>query len=233
RIGLECLIRSADCEGRLLAPGSFLPVAERYHILPRIDRWVLEHALGVIADSEPAHSQIDYFSINLSGQSVADEDFITFALNLLRQSEVDPHRLVFEITETSAVTNFGRAAHLIRALRDMGCRFALDDFGSGLSSFSYLKNLPLDFIKIDGAFVRDIISDPVDLEAVKAINQVCQAMGLKTVAEHVESEAVLNKLREIGINFAQGYYIAPPRPLLGGHFERRKDEGEFTQEHTP
>lgn len=212
-IGLECLVRLRTAEGELLAPAAFLPIAERYQIMSRIDRWVFEHALDLIIDSAYPKSQIQFFSVNLSAQSVTDDHFIDFAFSQLNRAGVEPERFMFEITETSAVTNFGRAARLINGLRSMGCRFALDDFGSGLSSFSYLKNLPLDVIKIDGAFVRDILSDPVDLETVKAINQVCHTMGLKTIAEFVESEEILEKLRMIGVDYVQGYHIKRPVPL--------------------
>lgn len=212
-IGLECLVRLRTAEGELLAPAAFLPIAERYQIMSRIDRWVFEHALDLIIDSAYPKSQIQFFSVNLSAQSVTDDHFIDFAFSQLNRAGVEPERFMFEITETSAVTNFGKAARLINGLRSMGCRFALDDFGSGLSSFSYLKNLPLDVIKIDGAFVRDILSDPVDLETVKAINQVCHTMGLKTIAEFVESEEILEKLRMIGVDYVQGYHIKRPMPL--------------------
>lgn len=212
-ISVECLVRMRDADGMLLEPAAFLPIAERYHIMSKIDRCVLERALEVLANSEYSAANIDYFSINLSGQSMTDEHFVDLALDLLKQSGIDATRLVFEITETSAVTNLNRAAYLIKALRDIGCRFALDDFGSGLSSFSYLKNLPLDFIKIDGSFVRNVLSDSVDLETVKAINQVGHTMGLKTVAEYVESKEILDMLHAIGVDYAQGFYIAKPVPL--------------------
>lgn len=219
---LECLVRMRDSDGSLIQPAAFLPIAERYQVMPQIDRWVLEHALELITNAPSTFSQVDYFSINLSGQSMTDDYFIDFALDLLRRTGVDPRRLVFEITETTAVTNFSRATRLIKSLRDMGCRFALDDFGSGLSSFSYLKNLPLDFIKIDGAFVRDVLTDPVDLETVKAINQVGHTMGLKIIAEYVESEEVLEMLRSIGVDYAQGYHIA--RPMS---FEKLRNSAHF------
>ncbi len=227
---LEYLVRMRANDGGLLNPAAFLPIAERYQMMPQIDRWVLQNAIDLIVNAPPAFAQVDYFSINLSGQSMTDDYFIDFALGLLRDSGVDARRLVFEITETSAVTNFSRAAHLIKVLRDMGCRFALDDFGSGLSSFSYLKNLPLDFIKIDGAFVRDVLTDPVDLETVKAINQVGHTMGLKTIAEYVESKAVLEMLRSIGVDYAQGYHIARPMPfeelINSAHFRQRRSKGK-------
>jgi len=212
-ISVECLVRMRDVDGTLLEPAAFLPIAERYHIMSKIDRSVLEKALEVLANAAYSASNIDYFSINLSGQSMTDEHFVDLAVDLLKRSGIDATRLVFEITETSAVTNLDRAAYLIKALRDMGCRFALDDFGSGLSSFSYLKNLPLDFIKIDGSFVRNVLTDSVDLETVKAINQVGHTMGLKTVAEYVESKEILDMLRAIDVDYAQGYYIGKPLPL--------------------
>lgn len=212
-VGLECLTRLRGSDGALLKPATFLPLAERYDIMPRIDRWVLGHALDMIAEAAFPTPCVDYFSINLSGQSLTNDDFIDFALSQLQRADVDPARLMFEITETAAVADFGRATRLIAALRDMGCRFALDDFGSGLSSFAYLKNLPLDCIKIDGTFVRDIISDKVDLETVKAINRVARAMGVKTIAEYVENEAILQQLRAIDVAYVQGSHIAPAMPF--------------------
>src|SRR5699024_3576143 len=212
-ISVECLVRMRDVDGTLLELAAFLPIAERYHIMSKIDRSVLEKALEVLANAAYSASNIDYFSINLSGQSMTDEHFVDLAVDLLKRSGIDATRLVFEITETSAVTNLDRAAYLIKALRDMGCRFALDDFDSGLSSFSYLKNLPLDFIKIDGSFVRNVLTDSVDLETVKAINQVGHTMGLKTVAEYVESKEILDMLRAIDVDYAQCYYIGKPLPL--------------------
>lgn len=213
RVGLEFLVRMRAADGSILNPPAFLPVAERYNAMLRIDRWVLENAVRLIAECEDDTAHVEFFCVNLSAQSITDQYFVDFALEVLQRGEVDPKRLVFEITETSAVTNFSRAASFIKILRDTGCRFALDDFGGGLSSFSHLKNLPLDFIKIDGSFVRDMLTDPVNFETVRAINQVGHTMGLVTVAEYVENEEILERLRAIGIDYAQGYYINRPMPF--------------------
>ena len=209
RPGIELLLRIPDAEDGL-DPQNVLITAERYNVASRIDRWVLENALALIAGAERRQARIDHYSINISGQSITDEQFVDFARDCIERSGVDPGRLVFEITETAAVTNTRRAGELIHSLRAIGCRFSLDDFGSGLSSFSYLKNLPSDFIKIDGKLVRHILDDPIERSIVEAINQVGQAMGLKTVAEHVESRALLQALERIGVDYVQGYHVARP-----------------------
>ena len=213
KVGAELLLRVRTPEGEILSPQNFLITAERYHAAVRIDRWVLAHALELIEAHDHHDGRIDHYSINISGQSITDENFVDFALACINNSAVDPNRLVFEITETTAVTNTLKAGELIRSLRALGCRFSLDDFGSGLSSFSYLKDLPSDFIKIDGKLVRDILHDPIEASIVQAINQVGQAMGLRTVAEQVETRAVLDALRNMGIDYAQGYHVARPVPF--------------------
>lgn len=213
RLGVELLLRICDTDGSILSPQNFLITAERYHAAVRIDRWVIARALKLIEESNHHDGRVDHYSINISGQSITDEGFVGFVLECIENSSVDPTRLVFEITETAAVTNTLRAGELIRSLRALGCRFSLDDFGSGLSSFSYLKDLPSDFIKIDGKLVRDILRDPIEASIVQAINQVGQAMGLRTVAEHVESQAVLDALGRMGVDYAQGYHVARPMPF--------------------
>lgn len=210
RLGVELLLRLRQPGGRYLTPGQFLITAERYHAAPRIDRWVLEEALRLIASADHHHGRIDHYSINISAQSICDAQFVNAAVELIGSSGVDPGALVFEITETAAVSNTRRAADLIRSLRALGCRFSLDDFGSGLSSFAYLKDLPLDFIKIDGKLVREILRDPVEASIVQSIKQIGNAIGLKTVAEHVENPAVLEALRDMGVDYAQGYHVADP-----------------------
>ncbi|MES1924671.1 PAS/PAC sensor(s)-containing diguanylate cyclase/phosphodiesterase [Salinisphaera sp. T31B1] len=213
RIGVELLLRMRRDNGEIVAPQNFLLTAERYNAASRIDRWVLRHALRLIADARSEHAEIEHYSINISGQSITDEHFVDYARELITSHAIDPRVLVFEITETTAVTNTQRAGELMRTLRALGCRFSLDDFGSGLSSFSYLKHLPSDFIKIDGKLVRNIIDEPVECAIVEAINRVGQAMGLSTVAEHVESAALLEALRRIGVDYVQGYHVARPVPF--------------------
>ncbi|GAB3675242.1 EAL domain-containing protein [Salinisphaera aquimarina] len=213
RIGVELLLRMRGDLGEIVSPQNFLLTAERYNAASRIDRWVLRRALTLITEARPRHGGIEHYSINISGQSITDEHFVDYAIELIQSSAVDPRVLVFEITETTAVTNTGRASELMRSLRALGCRFSLDDFGSGLSSFSYLKYLPSDFIKIDGKLVSRILDEPVERAIVEAINQVGQAMGLMTVAEHVESLALLDALEAIGVDYAQGYHVARPVPF--------------------
>ena len=152
-------------------------------------------------------------SINLSGLSLNNQTFLPFVIRQLESSHVPPARICFEITETVAIANLSRAIRFISSLKELGCHFALDDFGSGLSSFAYLKNLPVDFLKIDGLFVKDILDDPMDLAMVKSINEIGHVMGKKTIAEFVENADVLNKLKAIGVDFAQGYGICHPRPI--------------------
>ena len=158
-------------------------------------------------------SRVEHCGINLSGHSLNDEQFLTYITRQLDETGVPTEKIVFEITETAAIRSLRNANHLIGLLKERGCRFALDDFGSGVSSFAYLKTLPVDVIKIDGLFVRDMADDPLDLAMVRSINEIAQLMGKTTVAESVEAAATMEKLREIGVDYAQGYWLAPPRPL--------------------
>ncbi|HEC13683.1 MAG TPA: PAS domain S-box protein [Acidiferrobacteraceae bacterium] len=199
---------------QLIPPMAFIPAAERYGMMPTIDRWIIKKVFTSFNEA-PAKRQkeINCLSINLSGQSLSDEGFLNFVLEKLDESAILPHQLCFEITETAAIANPQGAVKFIGHLRDCGCHFALDDFGSGLSSFAYLKDMHVDFLKIDGYFIRDIIDDPIDLAMVESINHIGHVMGIKTVAEFVESESIVNKLKELGVDYAQGYHIARPRPL--------------------
>ena len=204
----EVLLRMIDEEGRLLPPAMFIPAAERYGLMGEVDRWVVRESfryLGEIPGIELA--------INLSGLSFQDDGFMAFVHREIRAQAVDPKRVCFEITETAAISNLGRALTFMRDMKAEGFRFALDDFGAGMSSFTYLKNLPVDYLKIDGAFVRDIVTDPIDRAFVEAINRIGQVMGLETIAEFVENEVILRELAAIGVNYAQGYGIARPVPL--------------------
>ena len=209
----EVLLRMVDENGALISPGAFLPAAERYGVAPRLDRWVVEQTLERLAGAPDAFASLYLCSINLSGQSLSDAPFLEHVRTLIGRSGVPPDKLCFEITETAAIANMAAAHRFIASLRELGCHFALDDFGSGLSSFAYLKSLPVDFIKIDGMFVKDIVEDPIDLAMVTAINRIGQVMGKRTIAEFVESEAVVGLLREIGVDFAQGYHIGVPQPF--------------------
>lgn len=205
----ELLLRMEDDRGVIIPPASFLPAAERYNMMPRLDRWVVRQALHWLA-GQPGKL---IGSINLSGQSLSDEHLLDFILEQLRLTGVAPNRVCFEITETAAIANLTKAIRFISALRELGCRFSLDDFGSGLSSFGYLKNLPVDHLKIDGSFVRNISRNPIDEAMVAAISDIGRVMGLTTIAEFVESEDIEKRLRALGVDFAQGFHIARPVPL--------------------
>lgn len=210
----EILVRLAD-HGELIGPGRFIPAAERFGLMPQLDRWVVRHALAIIAgrialDRQP-HEQT--YSINLSGPALGDESFLLFLKQEFATTGVPPHLICFEITETSAVANLERAAAFISALRAIGCKFALDDFGAGMSSFHYLKRLPVDFLKIDGGFVKGMLRDRTDRAVVETINHLGHVTGIKTVAEFVETAEILVALESIGVDFAQGYFMGIPKPF--------------------
>ena len=211
----ELLLRMRDESGGLVLPGAFLPAAERYNLMPKLDRWVVESGLAWLSSSPEVLADLDLCSINLSGHSVGDEKFLQFVMNEVENSGVPADKICFEITETATVVNLTAATRFIGQLRKIGCRFALDDFGSGMSSFLYLKNLPVDYLKIDGGFVRDIVDDPMDFALVKSINDIGHVMGMRTIAEFVETEEVLQKLREMGVDYVQGYHVGKPQALLG------------------
>jgi EAL domain-containing protein (putative c-di-GMP-specific phosphodiesterase class I) len=201
-----------DGHGGLVPPGDFIPAAERYNLMPAIDRWVVEHAISWLAD-QAWKLDVPTLMINLSGQSLCDDKFLRFVLAAVRETRVPADKICFEITETAVVSNLVRAREFIDRLKQLGCSFALDDFGSGFSSFSYLKNLPVDYLKIDGAFVKDIAENPIDLAIVRAINEIGQVLSKKTIAEFVENNCTLETLRTIGVDYAQGYGISRPQPL--------------------
>lgn len=209
----EVLIRMLDDEGRVIAPGSFIPAAERFQLIAGIDRWVVTKALELLGREVERDPRVSV-ALNVSGQSLGDASFHDFVAGELLASRVDPWRLCFEITETAAVSNLERARRFIMRLRERGCRFILDDFGSGMSSFAYLKNLPVDFLKIDGGFIREMLDDAAQLAIVRAIHQVGRALGLATIAEMIESRAQLDAASEIGVDYVQGYFIRHPEPWL-------------------
>ena len=206
----EILLRLQDEQGEIIPPVAFLPAAERYNLMPEIDRWVVNAAFSCLLKNKMENCLL---SINLSGQSLGDDSFLDFIINKLETPGISPRSICFEITETAAISNYSKALKFITRLRKMGCYFSLDDFGSGLSSFGYLKNFPVDFLKIDGSFVRDMINDPIDSAMVVAINQIGHVMDIKTIAEFVENSEILKKLESIGVDYAQGYGIAKPMPM--------------------
>jgi diguanylate cyclase (GGDEF)-like protein len=208
----EVLLRMVGDGGELVLPEAFVPAAERYGVMPAIDRWVVQRVLAGWGRRQGERPECGC-SINLSGSSVNDEGFVRFLHQLLSGHRIRPHSICFEITETAAIVNLTKAAHFVRELKALGCRFALDDFGSGLSSFTYLKNLPVDYLKIAGNFVRGLADDPVDGAMVEAINKIGHVMGLRTVAEYVERPETLRRVREIGVDYAQGNAIARPGPV--------------------
>ncbi len=207
----EILLRMVTEDGQVHAPGQFIPAAERYNLMPMIDRWVITRVMKHIAETGAASS--DRYAINLSGQSICDPQILEFIVDQLRKNRVDASRVTFEITETAAIENMRQASHLVRVLRHLGCSFALDDFGAGMSSFGYLKAMEVDYIKIDGSFVKDIISDPVSRAMVESIHHIGRTIGLKTIAEFVETDDILDALKDVGIDYAQGFGVHTPEPL--------------------
>jgi diguanylate cyclase (GGDEF)-like protein/PAS domain S-box-containing protein len=208
--GIEILLRMKSQQNELIPPGAFLPSAERYDLIERIDYYVVEQVLRLL--SESGNDYPDCF-INISGMTLGRNELASRLKSLLEKYRIDPRKLVIEVTETAAIQNLTSALKTINELKLIGCRFALDDFGSGLSSFGYLKNLPIDFVKIDGMFVRDITNNPVDKGMVEAIKTVADTMGLVTIAEFVEDKLIQEELKKIGIYYGQGYGIAHPKPI--------------------
>ena len=203
-------LRKGDAE-----PAEFIPAAERYNVMPSIDRWVVREALDRVVHRVASGVKPYTVAVNLSGTSLNDERFLEYVIAQLSSHDLAPGAMCFEITETAAIANLGNVAHFMRELKARGCHFALDDFGSGLSSFMYLKNLPVDYLKIDGQFIENVTRDPVDRSMVEAISQVGRAMGIRTIAERVESLEVLQELGRLGIGFAQGFHIAEPKSTSG------------------
>ena len=210
----EILIRMLDERGELVMPMAFIPAAERYDLMPSIDRWVIRNAFAIIARQRAEkENSAGIFAINLSGASIGDERFLDYVREQFGRFAVSPHSICFEITETAAIARLDKATDFINQLKSLGCLFSLDDFGAGMSSFAYLKHLPVDFLKIDGGFVKDMADDPIDRAMVEAINSVGHVMGKKTIAEFVDGERVIRLLRKMGVDFAQGYGVAKPRPF--------------------
>jgi diguanylate cyclase (GGDEF)-like protein len=209
----EILLRLVDTDGDLIAPMAFIPAAERYGLMPRIDRWVIAHATKAIAEMRSSYAQSPVCMINLSGASVSDPGLAEFVGALLAQYGLPWSSIGFELTETAAITNLTSASLLMNQFKKLGCPIALDDFGSGMSSFSYLRRLPVDLLKIDGTFVTNMATDPIDYAVVESIQNIARVMGIRTVAESVEDQAALSALTQVGVDFAQGFYLGRPVPL--------------------
>ena len=213
----EFLIRMVDEEGRLILPYAFIPAAERYNMMTTVDRWVIHTAFQQLAcerhqNSTATNDHITF--INLSGTSLSDAGLLEYIHTQLELYQLLPHTICFEITETAAITDFTNAIHFIHKIKEHGCRFALDDFGSGMSSFSYLKRIPVDFIKIDGSFVKNMRTDRMDYAIIKAIAEIAHVGGIKTIAEFAQDEESIIALREIGVDYAQGHGIDLPKPIV-------------------
>lgn len=206
----ELLIRLEDEDGTLIPPGSFLPAAERYDLMEKIDFWVLDEFCRILESHEAFFQSINFVTINLSGQTINNGLFLERMISKVDSGEIQPQKVCFEITETVAISNLNSAVNFIDKLKAKGFRFALDDFGSGASSFAYLKNLPVDYLKIDGIFVKDIVDDPIDFALVKSINEVGHIMNMKTIAEFVENESIAQMLTSIGVDYGQGYGLGKP-----------------------
>ena len=209
----ETLVRFLDEKGKVIPPGAFLPAAERYNLATALDKWVISHLFEWLEQHPDCLNRLAVCSVNLSGLSLSDESMLDFITEAFIKYSIPTTKICFEITETAAIGNLNDATQFIQQLRGIGCSFSLDDFGSGLSSFAYLKNLPVDYLKIDGLFVKDILEDKVDLAMVKSINEVGHVMGKKTIAEFVENKEIFDLLNELGVDYAQGYGIAKPVPL--------------------
>ena len=207
----ELTVRLRDDDDVLVPPSEFIPAAERYNVMSVIDRWVMGQAIALLTERRERGVPLPLIAVNLSGTSLNEQSFVEFVLHIVEPELASG--LCFEITETAAVTSLANARYLMSELKGRGCRFALDDFGTGVSSFVYLKTLPVDFLKIDGQFITHITQDPVNRSMVEAISKVGRALGIATVAECVESEAVLTELRRLGVDFVQGFHLAAPLPI--------------------
>ena len=221
----EVLLRMTDEHGQIIPPGNFIPAAERYGLMPALDRWVVTHALHTLARYPKQLREIHTCAINLSGMSLGDESLLGFLQQQIEEFHVPPQILCFEITETSAIANLDNAIRLITELKALGCRFSLDDFGAGMSSFNYLKRLPVDYLKIDGGFVHDMLENPSNFAMVEMINQIGHMMGKRTVAEFVENEATIDALRKMGVDYGQGFCIAKPMPWNYEYFAAASTQG--------
>jgi diguanylate cyclase (GGDEF)-like protein/PAS domain S-box-containing protein len=211
----EILLRMRDENGGVISPGLFIGAAERYNLTPAIDCWVIRQAFRWLVSEADERERLMMCSINLSGQSLGDEKFLPFVIDQFRMSGLDATKICFEITEHAAVASYSQAVRFINALKELGCKFALDDFGEGMSSFGYLKHLPVDFLKIEGGFVKEMLHDPIDREMVRSINEIGHLTGKKTIAEFAENEDIITMLRGMGVDYAQGYGVSEPKRVSG------------------
>jgi diguanylate cyclase (GGDEF)-like protein len=209
----EMLLRMRDESGRIIGPDTFFGAAERYGLMPGIDRWVIENTFRWLVSDTDEREGLAVCAINLSGQSLGDDKFLPFVIDQFERSGLDGRKICFEITETAAVASFAQANRFIQSLKALGCQFSLDDFGTGLSSFGYLKHFPVDYLKIDGSFVRNILTDAIDREMVRSINEIGHLTGKKTIAEFAENDEIISMLRGLGLDYAQGYGVATPSPV--------------------
>jgi diguanylate cyclase (GGDEF)-like protein len=209
----ELLLRMRDEAGKIISPTDFIKAAEEYGITPQIDRWVVQNALRWLVSEADERERLALCSINLSPQSFTDPKFLPELQGWVGESGIDGSKLCFEITEHAAISSYAQANRFIRGMQELGCKFALDDFGTGLSSFGYLKHFPVDFLKIDGSFVKEILHDPIDREMVRSINEIGHLTGKLTIAEFAENAEIINMLRNLGVDYAQGYGIASPQRI--------------------
>jgi EAL domain-containing protein (putative c-di-GMP-specific phosphodiesterase class I) len=211
--GLEVLLRLRDENGVMVQPGEFMDAAERYRLMPHVDRWVVQTALAALGRGAVRLPPGRSLCINLSGQTLGDAGFLEFVVDCLDRTAVAPDRICFEVTENSVITNIEHARRFIGVLHGMGCQFALDDFGRGLSSFANLKNLQLDYLKIDGYFIRNLAVDTVNQAMVTAMIKLARSLNFRVIAEQVEDMSALDSARRAGVDFVQGYQVGRPQPL--------------------
>lgn len=210
----EVLVRMVDRDGAIVRPDKFLPTAEKYRMTTQLDEWVTTNVIDRLSANPTHMKRLALCSINLSGCSLTDDGFCDQLVSRLDHSAIPASKICFEITETAAITNLNKAVAFIERVRGLGCKFALDDFGTGFCSFAYLRDLPVDFVKVDGTFVQNLLNGPIEQAMVGSINDIVHAMGKQTVAEFVDSAELVTKLTDMGIDYAQGYHIAEPAPLV-------------------
>jgi diguanylate cyclase (GGDEF)-like protein/PAS domain S-box-containing protein len=219
----EILLRMRDETGKVISPDNFIAAAERYGLTPSIDRWVIENTFRWLVSEADEREKLALCSINLSGQSLGDDKFLPFVIEQFHRSGLDASKVCFEITETAAIQSFSQANRFIQALKELGCKFALDDFGTGLSSFGYLKHFPVDFLKIDGSFVKEILRDPIDREMVRSINEIGHLTAKRTIAEFAENEDIIRMLKGLGVDYAQGYGVSMPQKIQRNAADRARE----------